>query len=265
MGIKKLTHNIWRKLVFWVGDIRGINCFPWVTWACNKHLIDFPEILVALEKVQAGDIGLHRDKLYLSNIPIPGFMKHGWVFTDSPLSCSNKKENKIKSIKNCNIVEAVSEGVLKRSAIYPLLSDYAIILRPKNVSLTDTVRAVVKANKIVGCKYDADFDFDIEEELEHFDHHDKCGIEENLCKWDGGFSCTEVCLFAYFHIKDKLKLERKERRGKMVIIGDDFINSSFEIVWLSKSVTPEVATKLGLHKEGVEMIREYWKNVSKNT
>ena len=66
------------------------------------------------------------------------------------------------------VVEAVSEGVIHRSAIYPLYSDYAIILRPRKVDYKSRRGACKKAKGIVGTRYDHNFQFDIEEELKHY-------------------------------------------------------------------------------------------------
>lgn len=240
-GFCKLFHNAWRKIVYWVGDIRRISHFPFITWHVHEHLISYEETLQALEHIKPGDIGIHRDRGYLSNVAIPGFMKHGWIHLSSD-----------------TIVEAVSEGVVKRSSIYPIHSDYTIILRPKKYTPDDVDKALNKANTIVGQQYDVDFCFDIEKEVQMFGGKEIEAARENIAKWDGGFSCTEVVAFSYFHLREQLHLYRKERRGKMVITADDFLNNCFEIVWCSKSVTSEVAKSLGLHEEGVDMIKRYW-------
>ena len=111
--------DLWRELVFFVGDIRRLHSFPYVTWAIHEHQIDYDEVLEVLPLIKYGDIGIHRDSGYLSNIAIPGFMKHGWIHADD-------------GIVNPKIVEAISEGVVMRSSIYPIFSDYTIILSPKN-------------------------------------------------------------------------------------------------------------------------------------
>lgn len=239
---ERCFHNLWRKLVFWVGDIRRIKHFPFLTWDVHEHMINYEECFEAMRLAKAGDIGLHRDLGYLSNIAIPGCFKHAFVFI-----APNK------------IVEAVSEGVLLRHCFWPIRSDYSIILRPKNITPDELKNAMRKAGSIVGCQYDADFKFDLEDEIKHFDLDD---VRENLSTWDGGFSCTEVAAFTWWHKKDDLRLFRKKVRGKLVIVADDFINNSFEIVWLSKSVTLDVVQNLGLDEEGVSMIEEYWRKQS---
>ena len=83
--------ELWRKLVFFAGDIRKIESFPWLTWAVKKHKVCFDEILEALPLVQFGDVGLHRDMGYLSNVAIPGFMKHAWMHINSGKASFHRK------------------------------------------------------------------------------------------------------------------------------------------------------------------------------
>ncbi len=45
----------------------------------------------------------------------------------------------------------------------------------------------------------------------------------------------------------------------MAIIADDFINHGWEVVWLSHSITVDIAKKLGLHEEGLLIIDDYLK------
>lgn len=244
--------NLWRKTVFFVGDIKRINAFPWVTWATHHKQICYDEILEALPLIQYGDIGLHRDVGYLSNLAIPGFMKHAWIHVQD-------------GMQSAEIVEATSEGVIKRNPIYPMFSDYTIILRP--LQITDETRkgACKKAKQIVGAKYDHKFKFDIEKELKYYKgkEKEKAGIElQEGEKWienyDHGFSCTEVVAYAWWHEKEKLRIYRKKYNGKSVITADCFINHSWKIIWASKNINADVACKMGLGEEGVSLI-EQWK------
>lgn len=266
-SIKGRCHRAWRRIVFFGGDIRRLGSFPWITWDVHEHEIGFDEAMEALYHIKAGDVGVHRDKGYLSNFAIPGFMKHAWVHITDPITINGHYDT-----TSVQIVEAISEGVMRRHALYPIRSDYVIILRPKEASANDIIKAVKKANKIVGCKYDADFKFDIEDELKRF--KDTTGDVDQLIKekeeftrtvtnikaeWDGGFSCTETASFCWWHQRDKLRLFRIEARGKKVILADQFINGGFDIVWMSKSITPEIAKAFGLGEEGVLMISEFRK------
>jgi hypothetical protein len=268
--VRTRLHRAYRRLVFWLGDIRRIGHFPWITWDVHQHGVEYDEALSALPHVRPGDVGLHLDRGYLSNMAIPGFTKHAWIHVDGPARFTGADGVERTDVTGMQIVEAVSEGVVRRSALYPIRSDYTLILRPRDASREEIDHAVEKAKRIVGCQYDADFKFDIEEELEHFGApgENRSEVDEDLreldvvstnlgAEWDGGFSCTETVSFAWWHKRRALRLFRKPARGKMVILADDMINNGFEIVWLSESVTPEFARKRGLGEEGVEMIREF--------
>ncbi len=253
MSALSITEEVWKKLVFLVGDIRQMHHFPWVSWAKHNHGVEYEEILEVLPKIRYGDIGLHRDWGYLSNVAIPGFMKHGWIHTED-------------GRENPQIVEAVSEGVIKRSAFYPMFSDYTIILRPLKVTDEERKGACKKVNRVIGTHYDVDFKFDIEEELKYYQGIDRKAASNDLAAsqnylqhYDHGFSCTELCSYAWWHKREPLRLFRKKRRGRMAIIADDFINHGWEVVWLSHSITVDIAKKLGLHEEGLLIIDDYLK------
>ncbi len=231
--------------------MKKLNCFPYVTWATKEHKVDYDEIIAALPLIKYGDIGIHRDAGYFSNIAIPGFMKHAWIHINDGL-------------KKPRIVEAVSEGVLSRSPIYPMFSDYTIIMTPKNCSDEERKGACKKAEKIVGQLYDHNFRFNIEEELEFYNGTESTAAKDDLYeyqskiqKYDHAFSCTEVVSYAWWHKREALRLYRHKQRGKEVILADDFLNHGWKIKWLSKSVTLDIAKKHGLHEEGLNMIEEY--------
>jgi hypothetical protein len=269
----KIFSMMWRSVVFFVGDIRRLHAFPWVTWSVHQHEMNYHEVLEVLPLIQYGDVGIHRDAGYLSNIAIPGFMKHGWIHVKD-------------GMQTPSIVEAISDGVIERSAIYPIFSDFTIILSPKNVSDLERKGACKKAKFMLGKKYDVSFKFDIEENIQYYEeetikvekekiinlqkdsqYYKGQNVEEvkkeikegliNLEKFDGAFSCTELVSYAWWHKRDDLRLFRKKSRGKSVILADDFLNGEWEIKWMSQSVTVESAKNLGLHEEGILMIKKY--------
>jgi len=243
----------WKEIVFFVGEVRHQPSFPWVTWAKRKHLVDYDEILEVLPKIKYGDVGLHRDMGYLSNVFIPGFMKHAWLHTEDGAT-------------RPQIIEAISDGVIKRNAIYPLFSDFSIILSPKDVTDEERAGACHKMNGILGAEYDVDFKFDIEDELKFYTGEDldsaaddlKKG-QDNLKKYKYAFSCSEAVSYSWWHKREQLRLFRKVRKGYNCILPDDFMNHGWKIKWMSKSVTVEAAREIGLHEEGVQMIAEFLK------
>jgi hypothetical protein len=196
-------------------------------------------------------------------------MKHAWIHINDPDVCACGKTE----TTDMHIVEAVSEGVLRRHALYPIRSDYVIILRPKDVTKDEINRAIHNAQKIIGCRYDASFNFDIEDELKLLgtrgpgemkyyleDRNELTHLRNSVkAEWDGGFSCTETVSFAWWHKRRQLRLFRTEARGKKVILADQLINDGFKIVWMSKSITEQIIQKHNLGEEALEMITEYRK------
>lgn len=258
-----------RGLVFWAGDVRFIGHFPWITWHKFEPKISFEGMLEGLRHIQAGDIGLHLDADFLSSRVIPGFMSHAWMVTKGAHRFLPAGEKLLVDVGPAEIVEAISEGVVKRHAIWPLYSDYAVILRPIGVTVEETQRAVKKAESLVGLKYDDNFEFDLEEELKELELRtdgtqrleDRAELDLEQArlgqKYEPKFSCTEVAAFSWWHCRQKLGIRREERYGKKIISPDSFLAGNFEIAWASSSVTVEDAQKQGLHREGVELIKAY--------
>ena len=247
-----------KKVVFFTGDIHLLHSFPWVTWSIHRHYVDLGEIQEGMSEISHGDIGIHRDWGYLSNKFIPGFMKHGWIHVED------------NYLNNPMIVEAVSEGVVCRSAYYPMYSDYTIILSPKGVTDKDRRGACLKAKKIVGVEYDYDFKFDIDSEIKYYQGqntdealNDLKIAGENLSDgYDTKFSCTEVCAYSWWHQREKLNIKRKKFKNKLgqsmdIIAADDFLNDAWEIKWMSASVDPDSSKKYRLHEAGMDIIADF--------
>jgi hypothetical protein len=240
-------HRLFRKIVFWAGDVRRLSKFSYVTWDAGEYLISLDEVIrEAIPKLRTGDIVLTRHKGFLSNLFIGGFMIHAGVYVGDGW-----------------IVEAISEGVVKRHVANILHADYAMILRPKFDAASETEEAIEKAvqwaNRIVGYPYDECFNFNGAEEREHI----LKGIKKNV-----KFACTEVAYFCYLDYADKLgiKLRRNisfftwllslvgQNVGTEVIDADIYVKANFDIVWKSKSITPRVALDHGCKPEYVEIM-----------
>jgi hypothetical protein len=230
-----LGYRLKAKLFFFLGDIRRIEAFPWVTWATSSHKVCLADATRACSLSQGGFVGLHRDSGYLSNLGIPGAFKHAWIH-----------------VGDNSIVEAISEGVVKRHELYPLLTDYAVILRPVGVTGDQVAEAVRRANSIVGCEYDANFNFDLSGASDKYSANLRSG------DFHGAFSCTETVAFSWYHCRKILGIFRTVYAGREAIVADDYLRMNFEIVWASESVTVEWAEKAGLHEEGRLKIKEYW-------
>lgn len=241
MDISKFFDRIWTKIVFKVGDIRRISHFPFITWDTTHCEMDYSEATEALRLIKPGDVGLSRHSLFLSNVFLPGCFKHAFFLFNSNTT-----------------IEAVSEGVLKRHSLYPVYTDYCIILRPKSLNDEELLKAIIKAENAVGREYDAHFAFDMEKYVKELE--DKEAVRDHMTDYNYKFSCTELVSASYYHVKDKLRLYRKKYKCHNVIHADQFVNNGFEIIWCSNSMTAEKAIELGMHEEGVAMIQKYWES-----
>jgi uncharacterized protein YycO len=247
---RSFLQKIWRRLVFWAGDTRSSDAFPWFTWAKDELKMRMEESQDAIPKVQYGDVGLHRLSGYMSNLFIPGFMVHAWVHTDDGFPGK--------------IVEAVSEGVLYQSPIYPIHSDYTIIVRPLDVTDEERKGACLKAKQIVGEEYDENFEFDIPYELQFYHDRNKTKAEQHLReaqkqlqKYHPAFTCTEVAAYAWWHKKEQLRIKRVKSGKRKIILADTFINPKWKIIWMSNSVTVESAKSYGVKGQALKMIEDY--------
>ena len=244
------------RLSFLLGDLRSQPGVPWFSSKVRHHQVSPAEAYEGIKTAEFGDIGLHRDSGFLSNLVFPGVFKHAWIHVEDP---------ERDGFENARIVEAVSEGVLLNNAVVPLLTDYAVILRPKSVSSEDRKGACLKAKSLVGFKYDADFKFDIEREMEFLDKRgnrpaasaDLVAYEESLHSYKPSFSCSEVVAYSWWHKREPLRIYRRHVLGKYAILPSDFMNGSFKVVWCSKSVSTDGMKKLGLPDEGLQMLSDF--------
>lgn len=250
-----------RATSFALGDIRTQPKLPWFTTGTRTNLISAHEALEAVSVAQFGDVGLHRAIGLFTNIVIPGAMKHSWLHTDD--------SNTSTGVAGSTIVEAVSEGVMLSNALHPYLTDYAILLRPKNVTEEQRKGACRKAKSIVGAAYDTKFKFNIEHELQFYEPTDEAdkklaslaldASEEALQKWNLAFSCSEAVAYCWWHRRKELSIYRQKFLGRDVILPIDYMHQDFDIVWCSKSWTLDVAKSQGLNEEGLDMLSD-WKH-----
>jgi hypothetical protein len=230
-------HSFWYKVKAWIvfkcGHIRRLDFFPFFTvYGYDVHEISIEKAKESALVAQPGDVGLHLDKGFLSNLAIPGAFKHAWVF-----------------VEDGKIVEAISEGVVKRDALYPLLSDHVVILRPIGVSAEETKQAVDRANALVGCEYDANFNFDLEEDDKYADNLKGA--------FHAAFSCTETVACAWYKCRKKLHIFRSVHAGREAVVADDYLSMNFAIVWASDNVTMDWLKSKGILEEGREKLKDY--------
>lgn len=235
-----LLYRLKAWLILTFGQFRRIKCMPWFkSYGYDQHNITLKDIRCGSAVARPGDVGLHMDDGFASNLVIPGAFKHAWVFVDG---------------NDC--VEAVAEGVLRRDDMVPLQSDYAVILRPIGTTKTDVDKAVARAKMLVGYEYDANFKFDIEE-AESSMGLPKDRAMLNLKGFHPAFSCTETVGVSWWHCKDKLAIFRSVHAGREAIIADDFLRMGFGIVWMSPGVTELWAKEGGMHEDARKKIKDF--------
>lgn len=232
--------DIRKKIIFLAGDIRRERSLGGFAWGYYERLIDYQEMDRAKEFSYPGYIGLHRNRGDLSNIAINGFMKHAWL---------------IGKHNHTEIIEAVSEGVVKRHPFHPLNSDYAVILKPR-VSAKVRYEAVERAERMIGSPYDDQFKFDLEVEADLF--QDKETAISNMRKFGLGISCTEMVALCYVGHRRELGLYRTKLGKRQVILPDAYLSTHFQVVWASQHTTVDNAHMLGLGEEGCAVLREFW-------
>lgn len=270
----------WRRLAFLGGDLCWMSHFPWITWDKHGCDVSHEDWLDALKISAAGDVLLVTHKgFFVSNTAIPGLFKHAAFFSVSPRCWEQKDEkgHRFCDVSVCRIIEAISEGVIEHHPAHAR-GDFMIVMRPKGTTKDEVKMSVAMARKIVGCAYDTGFKFNIEEELQHLNKRrtsviDKLSEIEKVDKdiaelkivstnvisdYDMAFSCTETVAAAWWNKRHELRLYREFKRGRNIIIADQFVNRGFEIVWTNVSAAE--ARRRRLHEEGVGMIEDYWKS-----
>lgn len=250
--------NLFRRVVFLAGDIRRISHFPWMTWDVSEHLIGLDEVIrEAIPHLKPGDIVLHRDKGFLSNLFIGGAMIHAGIYVGDGW-----------------LVEAISGGVVKRHVAYILRSDYACILRPRLAEEESKVREIaVKeacewADRIVDFPYDVLFEFCGEEERELIRKHGKDAARHGV-----RFCCTETPYFCYMDYLVALRLFRRRNitlltrmlswigihPGESVVDADMYVTAEFDLQWCSKSMTTEWCKGMGCSDAFLWKVSDWWK------
>lgn len=244
-----------RWIVFLMGDLRwlGWKKFPFcLGWYSYESKIDLNEVLRdAIPMLKPGDVILHRDEGFISNVFIGGAMIHAGLY-----------------IGDGQVVEAISEGVVRRNAAHILHSDRAIILRP-NVVPDARVQAIEWANRIVGFGYDFLFEFNGMKERELIREHGK-----DARKLGVRFACTEVPYFCYLDFVRTMGISLRRnvtvltrlvslvglRPGAAVVDADMYVNADMDIVWCSRKMTPEYCASMGCDDNYVKKVKSWWES-----
>lgn len=253
--MRRFIHNLWRWLVFKVGDTRWIGWrhFPFIlTWDVHEHLIDGYEAAEAMKVLQKGDVIVLRHEGFASNVGLGGAMVHAALY-----------------IGNHEVVEALSDdqgGVCRRHVSDTLRADYVLILRPP-VTRYAIDDAIEEALNIVGFKYDIFFDFNTEEERALIKANRDAALKSVR------FCCTEVPFYAYHKNLPVMDIYRERNpsffakilslvglhMGKQVVTADMFAASAMKVVWASKHATPNWFKSMGCSEKQFSRVLDYYK------
>ncbi len=201
MKLRAILQGMLRRTVLFFGRIRRIDSPPFFTWDIHNPLISHDELDYLETIIEPGDIGLHLDYGFFSNLVIPGEYKHVWLFIGAN-----------------QIVEATGTGVAKRHFRVPCRSDKLLVLRPK---LSGEIRdkAAISIQNAIGMKYDTSFNFDLAEEF------------ANLNKFDQSFSCIELVLYAYYESLATFGVQKTRYFGRDIYRPDSVINVSCDVIY----------------------------------
>ena len=220
-----------------------------------------------IQYLQPGDVVLHRDDRFgPANWFIGGLMIHAGIY-----------------IGDGQIVEAISEGVVRRDVSCILASDYAMVVRPNDKVFSSYARAHViqdacgKARSIEGFEYDPLFDFC---DAVEFDALQKIKFNYVKSSWaerakEAGisFACTEVPYFCYYPVRELLGLYRRRNvniltkmlgwiglpTGEAVIDADLYVTAhGFDLVWCSSTATMGWANNMRASEAVLSKMTAYW-------
>ena len=250
-----LMFKLFRWMVFLMGDLRwlGWKKFPFcLGWYSYEEKIDLNEVLYdAIPMLKPGDVILHRDEGFLSNIFIGGAMIHAGLY-----------------VGDGQVVEAISEGVVRRNAAHILYSDRAIILRPR-VSEDAKTQAIEWAHRIVSFGYDFMFNFNGENEREMIRKHGIAARNMGV-----RFACTEVPYFCYLDHTRGMSIKRRRnvnlltrslsviglKPGEAVVDADMYVVADMDVIWCSKKFTPEYCSSRRCGPEYVAKVKSWWES-----
>ena len=205
------------------GDLK-VYKFPFFfLYDPGRYLIKGDETREVMNILKPGDIVVRGYKNYLDGYFIPGFFSHvglyvGNVPNEDNIALLPSAKNAFYAEGEQIMIHAMAEGVFMEDLLNFCRCDYLIILRSKQVTQDNVNEIYNRALMQLGTPYDFKFDF---------------AQYNNL-------SCTE---FVYLCLEDilgdegvKLRDRRAPLTPRPTLIPDDFVNSSLQQVWRSKTI-----------------------------
>ena len=196
---KNIFYHFVRKIATWLGDTKTRNRNP--DYYNGNTLIDIELAMQMEQKVTPGDIMLSRTDWFLSNMFLPGFWSHSFIYLGDETKLKNyfnSAEVNAHYLKKCQdykllcdnfvsylkqkfpayldyqkkdkygypqtLIEATSKGVHFSTIRYTFLNDYLAALRPM-ISKLEKAKTIETAFEFYGADYDYDFDYSSDDKV----------------------------------------------------------------------------------------------------
>jgi len=208
----KIFNKIYDKSLNILGDIKVVKYPFWFVYDPDGFDVSGQDMRDVISILQEGDILLRFYNKYLDGKFIKGVFSHAAYY-----------------IGKDTIVHAVAEGVLKEDILEFLRCDGIAVMRFKKITKTDIRKASTTARKLIGKKYDFEFETD-----------------------DDEFYCTEAVKEMYKHKSDELGVMMEEVKmlggllKRHVIIPDSFYQSpALDCIFINERASRKVKKKIG--------------------
>ncbi len=228
----RITEKIYNGFLKFFGDIKVFKYPLFILYDPGSYKIRGDEIREVIKIIEPGDILIRGYINYLDGYFIPGFFSHAGLYLGQVIESDRQyvPTNALDRFKTGEqmVIHAMAEGVFMEDVINFCRCDYMVILR-RNLEVESQTSRQITFDKVfqralshLGKEYDFKFDFN--------DFHK--------------FSCTEL---VYDCCKDFITdygITIKRRKvlftKKMLLIPDDFVQSTLNKVWQSKQIPKKV-------------------------
>lgn len=200
MSEGSILNRIYDKALTIIGDIKVFPHPMWIVYDPSEYKVTGEDVQEIIEILQEGDILLRFYKNYLDGKFIKGVFSHAAYY-----------------VGNNNVVHAIAENVQIENIHEFIRCDGICILRFKSITKADIKKASVKARKLVGKKYDFEFESD-----------------------DDKYYCSELVREIYKHKNNTMNIFETEVSmlggllKRRVILPDAFVVSpAFNIIYMN--------------------------------
>ena len=204
-----LLYKIKARVLTMFGDV---SVYPWPMFAIynpGAYKMTGPKVRRVLDCVQAGDVVLRGYNNYLDSFFIPlgeSRCSHSGIY-----------------VGGNQVIHSVAEGVISEDILTFCRADRVIVLRPR-LGVLEKMKAIDKANSLLGRKYDFNFD---------------TADTEDSNKRNDRYFCHEFTKTCYSMIQVERKVGRARFLGLKsppVYLADSFyLNHQFDRVYNSGS------------------------------